>query len=91
MILEVLLSIIFGISVLLFGFLPNVPAMPTEIVTAGEWVINQVIQVGSILRWIYGSTLLSVIITTLVVLFTFEYAYRSILWTVKKIPFIDVK
>jgi hypothetical protein len=75
----------------LFGILPNVPATPTSISSGGDWVINSVAGIASVLQQIYTPVLLTAIIVVVLVLFNFERIYFLVLWVLKKIPALNIK
>jgi len=86
MIIEFFVAAIIFLVEAILGVIPNVPATPTAISTAGSWVITQVSNSMAFLTMIYGSTLLTAIIVVVVGMFSFEFLYHTIMWTVRKLP-----
>lgn len=76
---------------LMLWVIPSVPPTPEPIVNGGDWLIDQIEGVASMLSAIYGSTLLTAIITVLIFLLSFEYIYWATMWVLKKIPLLNIK
>jgi len=91
MILEFISTLIMGAMIALFDALPDLPAMPSSIATAGDWTIDQIGNVVSMLSMLYTPTLLAAIVVVCLALFGFEFLYRQFLWVLKKIPIINIK
>jgi hypothetical protein len=91
MILNFIFSSIIGIVKALFTVFPTLPATPSAVTTAGSWVTDTIASVASVLQLIFGTTLLTAIILIVVSIFSFETVYHSVMWVVRKIPFLNVK
>ncbi len=86
MIFQAFISILFQAIMGLFSVLPNVPATPQAVVDGGNWIVNTIVSIASVLQVLYTPALLTAIIAVTVALFSFERAYHAIIWVVKKLP-----
>lgn len=87
MIVEFLLSAIMGVVTVVMNLIPDLPAMPSELVSAGGWLVSQVASVSGFLAWFYGQGLYIAMITVLIALLNFEFLYHATLWVLRKLPF----
>jgi len=91
MILEFLLTAFLALVMGLFGWLPNIPPIPTAISDMGEQVIDIVAGVASILAMLLSPALLLAGTSAIIVMIFFHQIYFVVLWVLKKIPFINLK
>lgn len=91
MIFTFLIISLMTIVAALISPVPNLPDIPSEISTAGDWVITQVEGVIGVLNLIYGHTLLVAIMGVTASLFLFSTAYHTIMWVLRKIPILNIK
>jgi hypothetical protein len=75
----------------ILAILPNVAQTPQSIVDGGQWVINTITGVISVLSMIYTPVMLAAIMIVIVGMFTFEWIYHTTMWVVRKIPMINMK
>jgi len=75
----------------IFSVLPTIPATPTALSDGGQWIIDQIVLLTSVLRMFLGTTLFTAIIVVLIAIFTFEWIYHTVMWIVRKIPVINIK
>jgi hypothetical protein len=90
MIFLFLIKVILGLITGVFYILPSLPAMPSAVVTAGDWTATQITGAISILNMIYGTTLLAGMMVIIIAMFSFELIYRSSMFVLHKVPFINV-
>jgi len=85
-----ILDFIFGIiSTLLNGvmyLLPSLPAMPTEITDATDWLVDQVGLVSGFFAYLYGPVFFAAILGAVVVLLNFEFFFHTFQWIWRKLP-----
>lgn len=91
MILLFLLNVFITVIEAIFGILPSVPATPDAIVSGGDWVINSIATVRSVLSLVYGDTLLIAIFVVVIGIFSFDSIYRLVMWVLHKLPVLNVR
>ena len=91
MILESIVFVLSGLIMAILNPLPDVPVMPQEIIDVLTLANGLIGDSMNVLRFVYGSTFLNIIIATLIGLSAFELIYWVTLWAAKKIPFINIK
>lgn len=87
LIFQVLITVIKGV----FGILPNLPPMSETVTNAGDAIIGLIDQPIRFLKYIYGPILLNAIFATIIILFNFEKIFYSLMFIVKKLPFLNIK
>jgi hypothetical protein len=80
-----------GMVKLIFGILPNAPATPPEVVSAGGWIVTEISSVMSVLTLIFSPVLVAATVVVIIAMFTWEHIYASAMWIVRKIPMINMK
>lgn len=91
MVVNFIIHAVLSILQTILGVLPTVPAVPSAVVSGGDWVVSTIASVISVLRMVYGGPLLDAIVIVIVALFNFEWIYHTVLWIVRKIPMINIK
>lgn len=86
MIIESILNAIMVVVTTIFNILPDLPAMPAEIVSGGAWVVSAVANVSGLFAWLYGQSLYIAIIAMAIALINFEHLYHATLWVIRKLP-----
>lgn len=86
MIVDFILGVLIGTLKAVLGVLPSLPAMPTAVVTAGDWALSVVGSGVFFLKYVYGSELLLAMLAVIVVLFNFEHIYHLVIWIWRKLP-----
>lgn len=87
MIVEFFLTVLMSFVTFIFDVIPDVPAMPTELATAGDWVENSIADVAGLFSWAYGTALFVAMIAMVIVILNFEHLYYATLWVLRKLPF----
>jgi len=75
----------------LFFILPTLPVTPAEVITSGQWVIDQIVGTVSFLRMLFSTPLLIAIMVVVVGMHTYPIVYHGIMWILKKIPMLNIK
>lgn len=91
MVFTIIMKLVLDLLIAIFGILPTLPAMPSVIVTAGNWVLTQVGNFTSVINMVFGSTLATAIFVIIIGLFTFEWIYHSTMWLLTKIGVLGIK
>jgi hypothetical protein len=91
MILEWVITIINGLIGLVLSAIPALPAMSTDIVTAIDATINSVRSSVAVMTFIFSAPLVIAIFATALALMSFEYAYISTMWVLRKIGILNIR
>lgn len=91
MIFQALFYVLLGILQVIVAPIPTLPTTPTAVTSAGGWAVTQVDNVIGVLRLVYGTTLLAAMFVIIIALFNFEWVYHSLMWLVRKLPFLSIK
>lgn len=86
MIFEALITAVSGLILGIFSILPDLPDMPTEIVSASSWLVTTISGVTNLLSFLYGHALYVAIVGATISLFLFEHVYHLALWILRKLP-----
>ena len=85
-ILVVLFAVIKGLM-----FFPNVPPAPAALTSMATWLIDLIATAVEIMDLVYSPVLMIMMAGVFLGLFAFENVYYSIMWIIKKIPFLNIK
>ncbi len=91
MIVLLLIMLLISLVELILGVLPNAPATPSAVVSGGDWIVDSIASVISVLNWVFTPALMTAIVIIVVGMFTWEYIYAATLWLLRKIPVINIK
>lgn len=91
MIFEALLNMLTTTLTTLFSPLPALPDVPEAFTTATDAVIGTLAQGVYLLRYIFSTELLNLSLGILIAVFIFERGYNTIMFVLRKIPFINIK
>lgn len=91
MIIEYLIYALLGVVKLLFGILPDLPDTPETIVNGGDWIIETIGGVISVLTFFLSPALMVACMFVIVAMFTFEHVYHGLMWILRKIPILNIK
>lgn len=91
MIINFIVDSMLSVLKLIFGILPNVPAIPTAISDGGTWITDQISSVIGVLNMVYGQTLMAAIMVVVIAMFSFDWVYHTAMWIIRKIPVINIK
>lgn len=86
MIVEFLLRAVIDTLNVIFSALPQLPSMPSWVSEYTTDFIALLIAPIQILAYILTPTILIFVLTSALVIFNFEIAYKSIMWVVRKLP-----
>lgn len=91
MILDFIIHVLTATVQAVLGILPNLPATPTAIIDGGQWFIDQIIGVISVLTTILTPALVAAVVVVLVARLSFEHIYHGVMFILRKIPMINIK
>ena len=94
MIIKKLLELCLSLLTSLLSRLGNIPALPEQILTIFQTVLNYMVNGVDLLGLFIGPTALSFIgicLDVIIALNLFYFGYSSMMWLVKKIPFLGIK
>ena len=75
----------------LLYYIPVLPAMPAEVLTAMNFITGLLTSSVGLLKFVYGTSFFNVVITSTVALLLFDQIYELTFWILGKIPLINVK
>lgn len=81
MILELIVSLIFGLLELLIALIPQLPQIPVF-----NDVFDQVFQLG---LFFLGTSTFTIVMANTIMWLTIDYGYVVFEWILKKLPFFD--
>jgi len=91
MIIDFILDIFKTVYTTVLGVLPNLPQTPQAVIDGGQWAIDQITAVGSLLEMIVSTPLLVATMVVVAGIYLFEFVYHSVMWVLKKIPMLAIK
>lgn len=91
MITDFMITILTGSVQLILGVLPDVADTPSAIVDGGDWIIDQITSVISVLSMVLTPALLTATIVVAVGMLLFDNIYHGVMWVLRKIPILNIK
>lgn len=91
MILREVLKIVIGFLKAVFSIMPNIPQLPTEISSVMNWFISTISSVIGFINAIFPLSLAVNLITFVLVVKNVRLVKNTMLWFVRKIPFLGIK
>lgn len=94
MIIKKLLELALSLIIILLSQTGSIPALPQQILTIFQTVINYMLSGIDLLGMFIGPTALTFIgvcLDIIIALNVFYFAYSSLMWLLKKIPFLGIK
>lgn len=94
MIIKKLLELALSLIIILLSQTGSIPALPQQILTIFQTVINYMLSGIDLLGMFIGPTALTFIgvcLDIIIALNVFYFAYSSFMWLLKKIPFLGIK
>lgn len=86
MILEIILNLIKGLFIFVFGLLPDLPDVPDSIQNVVSDYFNLITENLSFISFFLDVNYTKILISILLILISFELYYKFILWIYHKIP-----
>ena len=94
MIIKKLLDLLLSFLTMLLSGVGNIPALPEQILTIFQTVINYMVSGIDLLGLFIGPTALTFIgvcLDVIIAMNLFYFVYSSVMWVIKKIPFLGIK
>lgn len=94
MIIKKLLDLLLSFLTMLLSGMDSIPALPEQILTIFQTVINYMVSGIDLLGLFIGPTALTFIgvcLDVIIAMNLFYFGYSSVMWFVKKIPFLGIK
>ena len=91
MILKTILDIIMGIVDLFFGFLPNIPQLPSDMLDSISSFFDLIFSNLSILGFLVRISTVKFLLPCVLAIIMIEHIYNLIMWIARKIPFLSIK
>ncbi len=91
MIIDKFIEIIFGAIMLPFVLIPGLPPMPDAVTNGSATIIGLITDPANLLTMIYTAPLLIAVVAIALAIMSMETAWFTVLWILKKIPFINIK
>lgn len=90
MILLALITMVLFTIKLMFLPLPNVPGLDSSITDAVGYVTDLINNAAGFVSYIFTPPLITFIIVSTILLFNMDTAYKAVMWTLGKIPWINI-
>lgn len=91
MIIEVIFTMFTALVTTVFGILPSLPPMPEVIVSGMDWLLQNLMRGVQILTYFLSNELYLAILICAPALLFFEQFYHTVMFILKKIPFLGIK
>lgn len=86
MIIKAIFELILGLLKLVFGFLPNLPSFPNNIMTSLDKVFTTIFDNLNLLGLFVNIDTIKVLVPLVIIVVNFEHIYHFTMWIIKKIP-----
>lgn len=91
MIIEALLTVVWFILDFILNLLPNIPEMPSNVVSAITNVFNVIFNNVGLLGIFVPLDIVKVLIPLWLVVDNFDKIYSIVFWVIKKIPALNIR
>jgi len=91
MITDLIINIFSLPVVFIFDLIPDLPPLPDPIPSYFDYLVSLISTFSQLAVYIYGQVLFIAIVSLSIALITFDQAYSLIMFTAKKLPFINIK
>lgn len=91
MVFELIISSIVTLIKAVLSVLPSVPATPTAVISGGQWAIDQIVSVVSLLTMLFSAPLFVAMVAVGGSIIAFEAVYHVVMWVLKKVPMISIR
>lgn len=90
MILDLMLGMVTNTIMLLLNGLPNIPPLDSTITNSVQIITNYASNAVGFVSYLFTPPLLIFILTTSIILINFSVIYNTVMWVLRKIPFIAI-
>lgn len=91
MIIREVIKLVIGLLKGVFAIMPNIPQLPPEIAQVMNWFITTIRSVIAFINAIFPLSLAVNLITFVLVVKNVKLIKNTMMWFVRKIPFIGIK
>ena len=91
MLIEVLLNIITIVVTDLFNYLPDIPAIPSDIQSTINGFFNMLTNAINCIGLFCDLKLVCLLMPVVLVIETFDKGYKLFMWALRKAPFLGIK
>lgn len=91
MIISLLLVTITGLINLIFGILPDIPQIPTELSSLVDSFFDLIFDNSGLVGFFVPISTIKIALPIAIVIINFEHIYSLVMWVVKKIPMLNLK
>lgn len=91
MIFEAILNMFTTLIQTFFSVLPSLPEAPPELTTASDAILSYAGSGVYFLRYLFSDVLLGICLSVFVAVLVYERGHSTIMYVLKKIPFINIK
>lgn len=91
MIISLLLVSITGLINMIFGILPDIPPIPTELSNVVNQFFDLLFDNAGLVSFFLPMNVVKVALPIAIVIIEFEHVYSLILWVIKKIPMLSLE
>lgn len=80
------LALVFAIINLIFGLLPNIPAMPDTLVSYINQFFDLIFQNSGLVGFFIPIDVVKIALPIALIIVNFKYIYSLLIWIIKKLP-----
>lgn len=91
MIFDYFVGMVTTTIMLFFSYLPSLPAMDSSVTSGIDTIVGYITQAVSFVSYLLTPALLTFTITVSIVLINFSLIYNTVMWVLRKIPFIAIE
>lgn len=91
MLISVLLATITGLINLIFGILPDIPSIPTELSSLVDNFFNLIFEYSGLVGFFVPINVVKLALPIAIIIIEFEHIYSLVMWVLKKIPIFGIE
>lgn len=91
MIISLLLASITGLINLVFGILPDIPPIPSELTSVVSNFFDLLFDNAGLVSFFLPMNVVKIALPIAIVIINFEHIYSLLLWVIKKIPALSLE
>lgn len=89
MIIQLFVEVLVSILTFILNLLPNIPAMPQELVDIGDFIVRFFSGMFTFVNHIYTPILVGVIVGLLILILLFNQSAALIFWVLRKLKIVS--
>lgn len=91
MIISLLLVTVTGLINLIFGILPDIPQIPSELSSMVDSFFDLIFANAGLVGFFVPLNVAKIALPIAIIIINFEHIYSLVMWVVKKIPMLNLK